>query len=70
MIVDCYFCGLPVDFDPTGRLAELGITIEVCEAHCLAVVCNLCLDMAQVEGVEIEEMNQDGLKDYLEKDAA
>lgn len=70
-IVGCHYCGLPVEWDPSGRLEkELGITLEACEAQGLAVICNLCMDMAEVEGTELDVIDQMELKAYLEKDAA
>jgi hypothetical protein len=69
-IVDCHVCGLPVEWDPSGKLDTIGITLESCEQHGLDVICNLCADMAEVEGAELEVIDQIGLKAYLEKDAA
>lgn len=69
-VVNCYYCQCPVNFDPTGKLAEHGVTLETCTQHDLAVICNLCMDMAEVEGSEVCVMDQSQLKDYLDKDAA
>ena len=72
-IVGCYFCGCPVEWDPAGKLEAMGITLEHCERHNLAVICNLCLDMAEVEDgvtVEVETIDHNQLKAMLEKDAA
>lgn len=69
-IIGCHFCGLPVEWDPSGKLDEMGITLESCEQHGLAVICNLCMDMAEVEGTELDVIDQVGLKAYLEKDVA
>lgn len=48
-LVDCYYCGCPVEWDPDGKLEGEGITLEDVERGGLAVICNLCLDMAEVE---------------------
>lgn len=52
--VDCYYCHCPVVFDPQGKLEEEGITLEDCERGGLAVICNLCMDMAEVENAPME----------------
>lgn len=48
-IVSCYYCGYPVVWDPKNILEEEGITLEDCERNNLAVICNLCLGMCEVE---------------------
>jgi hypothetical protein len=70
ILVDCYYCNCPVHFDPSGKLAALGITVETCEEHNLAVICSLCTDMMEVEGVEVEIVNENELKKRIEKEAA
>lgn len=67
--VDCYFCQCPVEWDPSGRAAEAGITLEECERRGYAVICNVCLGMAEVE-VEVETVNYEEMKTLLSKDAA
>lgn len=71
ILVDCHFCGCPVVFDPSGRLAAIGITLAECERHNLAVICRTCTDMAEVEdSLEIEIIDEVQLKERLSKEAA
>lgn len=70
-LVNCYYCGCPVKFDPSGKLEAIGVTLDVLNRHNLAIICNLCTDMAETEDSNsFEIIDEHQLKARLNREVA
>lgn len=66
--VSCYYCGFPVEWDPENILEDAGISLEDCERNDLAVICNLCLNMCELETTVEVIKTTDELRSHFKVD--
>jgi hypothetical protein len=67
MLIDCFYCGFPVEFQEKTMMDQMGVTLADCVRRDMHIICNVCADMMEVEGCKVEILDQEQFLKHLKE---